>query len=175
MVVAVGLPNLQHVDINSSRNIYISGLSIFSGLSLPVYLSGCRYWLIFFDMFCNTLCSEKNLNLMKRVRVKKFLRTFKWTHQQQKTNDQQQNTYQHIQNNTNNKKHIINTYKTTKQTRTTQTLKQHNDVNCVCCTTQGNETVDQILTVLLSTSMFVGGFIGFLWHNTIQGMLLAAC
>ena len=58
------------------------------------------------------------------------------------------------------KKHIINTYKTTKQTRTTQTLKQHNDVNCVCCTTQGNETVDQILTVLLS--MFVGGFIGFL-------------
>ena len=83
-------------------------------------------------------------------------------HQQQKTYHQQQKTYQHIQNNKTN-------------TRTTQTLKQHNDVNCVCCTTQGNETVDQILTVLLSTSMFVGGFIGFLLDNTIPGMLLASC
>ena len=39
MVVAVGLSNLQHVDLNSSRNIYIIGLSIFSGLSLPVWMS----------------------------------------------------------------------------------------------------------------------------------------
>jgi len=30
--------------------------------------------------------------------------------------------------------------------------------------------VDQILTVLLSTSMFVGGLIGFVLDNTLPGM-----
>ena len=33
----------------------------------------------------------------------------------------------------------------------------------------GNDIVDQILTVLLSTSMFVGGTIGFVLDNTIPG------
>ncbi|CAL4207601.1 unnamed protein product, partial [Meganyctiphanes norvegica] len=33
----------------------------------------------------------------------------------------------------------------------------------------GSEIFDQIITVLLSTSMFVGGFIGFLFDNTIPG------
>ena len=34
----------------------------------------------------------------------------------------------------------------------------------------GSEIVDQILTVLLSTSMFVGGLVGFILDNTIPGM-----
>lgn len=33
----------------------------------------------------------------------------------------------------------------------------------------GNETFDQILTVLLQTSMLVGGFLGFILDNTIPG------
>jgi len=33
----------------------------------------------------------------------------------------------------------------------------------------GSEFVDQLLTVLLSTSMFVGGSIGFVLDNTVPG------
>ena len=33
----------------------------------------------------------------------------------------------------------------------------------------GSQPVDQIIVVLLSTSMFVGGFIGFVLDNTIPG------
>lgn len=32
--------------------------------------------------------------------------------------------------------------------------------------------LDQLLQVLLTTSMFVGGFIGFVLDNTIPGILL---
>jgi len=38
---------------------------------------------------------------------------------------------------------------------------------CVCVA--GNETVDSVCVVLLSTSMFVGGFIGFVMDNVIPG------
>lgn len=37
----------------------------------------------------------------------------------------------------------------------------------------GNEIVDQILIVLLSTSMLVGGLIGFLLDNTIPGKVFS--
>ena len=33
----------------------------------------------------------------------------------------------------------------------------------------GNEVADEVITVLLSTSMFVGGTLGFLLDNTIPG------
>ncbi|XP_041367280.1 solute carrier family 23 member 1-like [Gigantopelta aegis] len=80
MITAVGLSNLQHVQLTSSRNLFILGLSLFLGLSLP-----------------------------------------KW-----------------MQNN----KQVIKT---------------------------GNASFDQIVEVLLSTSMFVGGFLGFLLDNTLPG------
>ena len=38
MVTAVGLSNLQFVDLNSSRNIFILGVSMFFGLSMPVWM-----------------------------------------------------------------------------------------------------------------------------------------
>ena len=38
MVVAVGLSNLQFVDLSSSRNIFILGTSIFFGLSFPNWM-----------------------------------------------------------------------------------------------------------------------------------------
>ena len=41
---------------------------------------------------------------------------------------------------------------------------------CVCmCAFAGNETVDSVCIVLLSTSMFVGGVMGFVMDNVIPG------
>ncbi|XP_033996379.1 LOW QUALITY PROTEIN: solute carrier family 23 member 1 [Trematomus bernacchii] len=80
MITAVGLSNLQLVDLNSSRNLFVLGFSMFFGLTLPAYLH---------------------------------------THPSS-----------------------IHT---------------------------GVAELDQILTVLLSTEMFVGGFLGFCLDNTIPG------
>ncbi|KAK3524425.1 hypothetical protein QTP70_027968 [Hemibagrus guttatus] len=80
MITAVGLSNLQSVDLNSSRNLFVLGFSMFSGLMLPNYL----------------------------------------------------------------------------------------DTHPGCIKT-GVPELDQILTVLLTTEMFVGGFIAFVLDNTIPG------
>ena len=58
MITAVGLSNLQFVDLNSSRNLFVLGFSIFFGLVLPSYLkqnplvtgehsAERRFWLTF--------------------------------------------------------------------------------------------------------------------------------
>lgn len=39
MIAAVGLSNLQRVDLNSSRNLFILGFAFFMGLSIPFYIS----------------------------------------------------------------------------------------------------------------------------------------
>ena len=39
MIAAVGLSNLQFVDLNSARNLFILGFSFFMGLSLPEYFN----------------------------------------------------------------------------------------------------------------------------------------
>uniref|UniRef100_A0A674CEV6 Solute carrier family 23 member 1 n=1 Tax=Salmo trutta TaxID=8032 RepID=A0A674CEV6_SALTR len=80
MITAVGLSNLQSVDLNSSRNLFVLGFSMFFGLMLPNYL----------------------------------------------------------------------------------------DMHPGCIQT-GVAEVDQILTVLLTTEMFVGGFLAFALDNTIPG------
>ncbi|XP_071784371.1 solute carrier family 23 member 1-like isoform X2 [Asterias amurensis] len=80
MVTAVGLSNLQYIDLNSSRNLFIVGFSILMGLVVPHYLQ---------------------------------------------TNPGSINT--------------------------------------------GSGEVDQVLTVILSTGMFIGGFLGILLDNTIPG------
>ncbi|MBL4847996.1 MAG: solute carrier family 23 protein [Planctomycetes bacterium] len=38
MIAAVGLSNLQRVDLNSSRNLFILGFAFFMGLSMPFYV-----------------------------------------------------------------------------------------------------------------------------------------
>ncbi|XP_075924772.1 solute carrier family 23 member 1-like isoform X4 [Petromyzon marinus] len=38
MIAAVGISTLQYADMNSSRNVFIVGLSIFSGLAIPAWL-----------------------------------------------------------------------------------------------------------------------------------------
>ncbi|XP_051787126.1 solute carrier family 23 member 2 [Erpetoichthys calabaricus] len=80
MISAVGISNLQFVDLNSSRNLLILGFSIFSGLVIPT-----------------------------------------WFH---------------------SNKEIVNT---------------------------GIRELDQVIIVLLTTNMFVGGFLGFFLDNTIPG------
>ncbi|XP_045176439.2 solute carrier family 23 member 1-like [Mercenaria mercenaria] len=80
MITSVGLSNLQYVDLNSSRNLFILGVSLFFGFSMPNWMSANR--------------------------------------------------------------DVIQT---------------------------GNDVVDQILTVLLSTSMFVGGALGLILDNAIPG------
>ncbi|XP_052247369.1 solute carrier family 23 member 1-like isoform X1 [Dreissena polymorpha] len=79
MITAVGISNLQYVDLNSSRNIFILGVSMFFGLSFPKWIAGNK---------------------------------------------------------------AINT---------------------------GSDVADQIISVLLGTSMFVGGMTGFILDNTIPG------
>lgn len=39
MITAVGLSNLQFVDLNSARNLFILGFAFFMGLSVPEYFS----------------------------------------------------------------------------------------------------------------------------------------
>jgi solute carrier family 23 (nucleobase transporter), member 1 len=39
MIASVGLSNLQNIDLNSPRNLFILGFSLFMGLSLPEYFS----------------------------------------------------------------------------------------------------------------------------------------
>ncbi|XP_052810952.1 solute carrier family 23 member 1-like isoform X2 [Mya arenaria] len=80
MITAVGISNLQHVDLNSSRNIFILGVAMFFGLSFPKWIGA--------------------------------------------------------------NPGSINT---------------------------GSEIADQIISVLLGTSMFVGGMTGFILDNTIPG------
>ncbi|XP_015266492.1 PREDICTED: solute carrier family 23 member 1, partial [Gekko japonicus] len=80
MITAVGLSNLQFVDMNSSRNLFVLGFAMFFGLTLPNYL----------DSHANAIST-------------------------------------------------------------------------------GIAEVDQILTVLLTTEMFVGGSIAFILDNTIPG------
>jgi len=59
MIAAVGLSNLQFVDLNSARNLFILGFAFFMGLSLPEYFAANPLafepeWLA---NMLNTLCS----------------------------------------------------------------------------------------------------------------------
>jgi len=37
-IVAVGLSNLEYVDMNSSRNVFVVGIALFTGLAIPAYM-----------------------------------------------------------------------------------------------------------------------------------------
>jgi xanthine/uracil permease len=39
-IVGVGLSQLQHVDMNKNRNVFVVGFGLFAGLSIPQYISG---------------------------------------------------------------------------------------------------------------------------------------
>ena len=118
MVAAVGISNLQFVDLNSSRNLFIFGFSILFGLALPRWV-------------------EANTGVIKtgkyRSRVSTGL-TFDFT-----------------------------------LSSTGKTLSINQKSLIIIGLYPGSEVFDQIATVLLSTSMFVGGLLGFVLDNTIPG------
>ncbi|WP_435358146.1 uracil-xanthine permease family protein [Haloarchaeobius sp. DFWS5] len=39
-IVAVGLSNLKYVDLDSSRNVFVIGIALFTGLTVPNYMGG---------------------------------------------------------------------------------------------------------------------------------------
>ncbi|WP_267639359.1 uracil-xanthine permease family protein [Haloarchaeobius amylolyticus] len=39
-IVAVGLSNLEYVDLDSSRNVFVIGIALFTGLAIPNYMNG---------------------------------------------------------------------------------------------------------------------------------------
>ncbi|WP_439026225.1 uracil-xanthine permease family protein [Haloarchaeobius sp. DT45] len=39
-IVAVGISNLKYVDLDSSRNVFVIGIALFTGLSIPNYMAG---------------------------------------------------------------------------------------------------------------------------------------
>ena len=43
MIAAVGLSNLQFVNLNSARNLFILGFSFFMGLSIPEYFANNEF------------------------------------------------------------------------------------------------------------------------------------
>ena len=64
MIVAVGLSNLQYVDMNAPRNLFIIGFAFFMGLSLPAYIAaspltveGAHWAVEALVNIINTLCS----------------------------------------------------------------------------------------------------------------------
>lgn len=57
MITAVGLSNLQFVDMNSSRNLFVLGFSMFFGLTLPNYLDS-NPGAINTGTFCSLLSRE---------------------------------------------------------------------------------------------------------------------
>ncbi|KAK3772632.1 hypothetical protein RRG08_008469 [Elysia crispata] len=61
MIVAVGLSNLQFVNLKSSRNLFVLAFSLFIGFSLPVWMSKHRNAIdtgsAVFDQVATVLCS----------------------------------------------------------------------------------------------------------------------
>jgi xanthine/uracil permease len=41
-IVGVGLSQLQHVDLNQNRNVFVLGFGLFAGLSIPQYFAGLQ-------------------------------------------------------------------------------------------------------------------------------------
>ena len=63
MIVSIGIANLQFVDLNSARNLFVIGFSFFFGLILPQWLknnqdainTGLKHFLMHFEVLTTTL------------------------------------------------------------------------------------------------------------------------
>lgn len=101
MITSVGLSNLQFVDLNSTRNLFVLGFSIFF-----------------------SLVTSNNMFKLQTKFTFSFQVLPQW-------------------------------------------VKKQREAGSLVLTTV--EELDQIIVVLLETSMFVGGFLGFFLDNTIPG------
>jgi nucleobase transporter 1/2 len=106
MIAAVGLSNLQFVDMNSTRNLFVLGFSVFFGLVSQQF---CKCSSLLHCFFNHPIFAFKVIS--------------KW-----------------MQKNS--------------------TAIQLGE---------GYEILSQVITVMLSTSMFVSGFLGFFLDNTVPG------
>lgn len=128
MITAVGLSNLQFIDLNSSRNLFVLGFSIFFGLALPNYLKG------------NPLVTGGQAHARARTHAHLLRAMFLNPNHSQNINPAAFNSG-------------------------------------LCCaivlslvhSCTGIVGIDQVLNVLLTTAMFVGGSVAFILDNTIPG------
>ncbi|KAK0054215.1 solute carrier family 23 member 1 [Biomphalaria pfeifferi] len=69
MVGAVGISNLQYVDLNSSRNLFVFGISIFFGLSVPNWVSanGIQTGNSLADQVLSVLFGTSDTNSIARI------------------------------------------------------------------------------------------------------------
>ena len=143
-----GLSNVQFVDLNSSRNLLILGFAIFFSLvivclfffSLITILCACQ--LVVIVMLCN---SNSVTNRHSEVHVPPAAMT---------------TSCELIP------ARIINNIVHGRALG--QVVSQWMEANANVIST-GSPSVDQIISVLLSTSMFTAGLIGFVLDNTIPG------
>ncbi|XP_063964543.1 solute carrier family 23 member 1-like [Lytechinus pictus] len=71
MVAAVGLSNLQFVDLNSSRNLFILGFSLFMGLCIPNWMKSGNN-----DQYIKTGLSELDLIIVVLLKTGMFVGGF---------------------------------------------------------------------------------------------------
>lgn len=146
MITAVGLSNLQFVDLNSSRNLFVLGFSIFFGLVLPSYLK------------------------------QNPLVTGKWSQQEPPTKLMSMHMIRELL-----KMHLyikfsflspifISNISARKSYFALIMFRKNNCISSYICT--GIVEIDQVLNVLLTTAMFVGGSVAFILDNTIPGKVI---
>lgn len=127
MITAVGLSNLQFVDMNSSRNLFVLGFAMFFGLTLPNYLDSHPG-----AINTGTARQEEPQFWESGERGGQI-------------------------------------------SRRSPTRGSSGEIRLLtaplapCHAVAGVPELDQILTVLLTTEMFVGGTIAFVLDNTIPG------
>lgn len=138
MVTAVGLSNLQHVDLNSSRNLFVLGSSLFLGLCIPGWVSDHPTALDIGS--CGSCIVLRKCARRKKLRVKASIQ------------------------NICDKCHKIS-------------FSSRAEVFCLkrffSRISEFSPLLSQVLKVLLSTSMFVGGSLGILLDNTVPGEHIA--
>ena len=75
MISAVGISNLQYVDMNSSRNLFIVGFSLFFGLSMPQWMAshphaintGIYIYICVCVCVCVVVCVELLYSIVKHA------------------------------------------------------------------------------------------------------------
>ncbi|KAI3370991.1 hypothetical protein L3Q82_023644, partial [Scortum barcoo] len=146
MIAAVGISNLQYVDLNSSRNLLILGFSTFSGLVLPTWFHSNPGIIDTVlprpnhvgPVGCKRPFSLENLNLTSDLCEEEG-----------------------------RAKNISPTRFTVISRATEGSQMTTNDL--LSSLFEGIKELDQVIVVLFTTHMFIGGFFGFILDNTIPG------
>ena len=129
--------SIQYTDMNSSRNIFIFGFSMFSGLVIPNWIMKNPT-----AIATGVLASSMSATLIFLFVFAHFLLV---------------------------KPYDEGVSSSSSSSSSSSVLRMSHVFSC-----GGVVELDQVLQVLLTTSMFVGGFFGFFLDNTIPGNFLYA-